>query len=219
MNPIDNSALLGYNKNYDYSAFQPGANFVYDSTAKTVTVTDNSVIPAGDTLKIINVSVHDAFGGTARGHITQLNSAVAALLADTAAKLTAKDDALDAKTTADNAATAADADFAADNTNVAKSAAKALADEAATNADATYTTALNAYNTAKAASDAAVTAAHNLCVIDVAALNPVQWLKITATIVTNKGYTATGSVCRLMERGLVENWNKGQTAAESATAI
>lgn len=219
MNPIDNSALLGYNKNYDYSAFQPGATFVYDSTAKTVTVTDNSVIPAGDTLKVINVSVHDAFGGTARGHITQLNSAVTALLAITAAKLTAKNNASDAKTTADDAATAADAAFAGDNTSTDKAAAKALADQAATNADAAYTAALNDYNTAKAASDAAVADAHNLCEIDVSGLDPVKGLNITATVITDKGYTGNGSAYMIGANGSLGTWNKAQTAAESATAI
>lgn len=69
MNPIDNSNLLGYDKNYDYGAFLPVLNYAYNSGAATVTVTDASTFPAGHALKNINVLIHDKFGGSVSGNI------------------------------------------------------------------------------------------------------------------------------------------------------
>lgn len=69
MNPIDNSQLLGYNKNYDYSGLQPKLTVDYDAGAGTITVTEGGAVPAGDAIKNINVQVHDGFGGTKYGNI------------------------------------------------------------------------------------------------------------------------------------------------------
>ena len=45
-------------------------NYVVDSTAKTVTVTDASTFGAGDDLNVVNVSVYDKDGNRKQGQIT-----------------------------------------------------------------------------------------------------------------------------------------------------
>lgn len=49
--------------------FAPALSFTYNSGTNVVVVTDASVLPSGDTLKRINVLVHDEYGGTKAGTI------------------------------------------------------------------------------------------------------------------------------------------------------
>lgn len=68
---IDNTNLTNYrSKGLPVDLFTPVVSYVFDAEAKTVVVTDGSTIPAGDTLKIIHLKVHDHFGGTVTGEIT-----------------------------------------------------------------------------------------------------------------------------------------------------
>ena len=73
MQAIDNSGILKYNANFAYPGFTPAMSYAYDAVAKTVTVdTEALVLPAVDGVAgtfNANVQVHDAYGGTAYGHI------------------------------------------------------------------------------------------------------------------------------------------------------
>lgn len=50
--------------------FTPNLSFTYNSSTNVVVVTDASVLPAGDSLRRINVLVHDEFGNSVPGTIT-----------------------------------------------------------------------------------------------------------------------------------------------------
>lgn len=63
MKAIDNSGILNITNNCECSGFEPAVNYSYDSGADTITVTDASVFPAGDGLKIIHINVTDTHGG------------------------------------------------------------------------------------------------------------------------------------------------------------
>ncbi len=67
---IDNANLVNLNVNLGTTGFTPAVSYAYDAGAKTVTVTDGSTIPAGDTLKKVHVKVMDDFGGEVRDTIT-----------------------------------------------------------------------------------------------------------------------------------------------------
>lgn len=63
--------------NCNIPGFAPKATYAYDDVAKTVTVTDATTLPAGETLKVIHAKVHDDFGNSAYGHIDALAGNVA----------------------------------------------------------------------------------------------------------------------------------------------
>jgi hypothetical protein len=129
MNPIDTAPLLGYNKNLDYTGFNPVLNYAWDGVAKTVTVTDATAFPAGDAFQNVNVQVHDRFGGTVKGNIAA--------------------------------------------------------------------------------------AAGNTGAMDVSSLNPTKGLAVTATIITNKGLTATGTAHNMQAAGALANYLKAESPAEA----
>lgn len=64
MNTIDNANLLQMCHDCGAVGFVPAVIYTFDAAAKTVTVEDNSTIPAGDTAKKTKIKVHDMFGGT-----------------------------------------------------------------------------------------------------------------------------------------------------------
>jgi hypothetical protein len=68
---IDNTNLVNY-RGCLPAGFTPALTYAYNAGAKTVTVTDATVIPAGDTLKKIRVRIHDKFGNEVRGSISAL---------------------------------------------------------------------------------------------------------------------------------------------------
>jgi hypothetical protein len=68
---IDNSNLINY-RGCLPAGFTPALTYAYNAGAATVTVTDATVLPAGDTLKKIRVRIHDKFGGEVRGSISAL---------------------------------------------------------------------------------------------------------------------------------------------------
>jgi hypothetical protein len=73
MQSINNQAILGYCCNA-LGDVQGKAKYSYDSNAKTLTVTDESTIPAPDTFKVLHVDVYDRFGGRAYGTINAAGS-------------------------------------------------------------------------------------------------------------------------------------------------
>lgn len=66
---IDNANLLQMCKDCGAVGFVPTVSYAYDAAAGTVTLTNTSTIPAGDTLKIIKCKVVDSFGGYKSGDI------------------------------------------------------------------------------------------------------------------------------------------------------
>jgi hypothetical protein len=66
---IDNTNLINMCRDCGLPGFLPKASYVFDAGARTVTVTDDSDIPADAALKKIKVKVHDYYGGTAVGEI------------------------------------------------------------------------------------------------------------------------------------------------------
>ncbi len=70
MQTIDASAILGYNKNYDYSGFVPVHTYTYNAGTKVVVVTDASTLPAGEGFKNSNITIHDHYGNQVTDNIT-----------------------------------------------------------------------------------------------------------------------------------------------------
>ncbi len=70
MTPISNSGIININARSCAIGFAPSATYAYDSSAKTVTVTDTSTLPSGDDITIIHIRVTDAFGNVALGSIS-----------------------------------------------------------------------------------------------------------------------------------------------------
>lgn len=69
---IDNSNLLQMCHDCGAVGFIPVLTYAFDAGAETVTVTDGSTLPDGDTLTKIKVRVNDFFGGTVVGEIAAL---------------------------------------------------------------------------------------------------------------------------------------------------
>lgn len=70
-NAISNANLTTYCAgSCQITGFTPTVTYAYDAGAATVTVTNASTIPAGDTFLKAKVHVYDQFGGEVRGQIT-----------------------------------------------------------------------------------------------------------------------------------------------------
>lgn len=70
MTPISNAGILNILTGNQAAGFVPGASYVYDADAKTMTVTDTSALPDGDDLAVAHVRVYDEFGNKKSGRIT-----------------------------------------------------------------------------------------------------------------------------------------------------
>jgi hypothetical protein len=70
-NAIDNSGLIvaACSFNCNISGFTPVVNYVLDPVAKTLTATDASAFPSGDSFKKVIVRVLDDFGNEVKGSI------------------------------------------------------------------------------------------------------------------------------------------------------
>ncbi len=68
MQALDFSSVTSYNQSLA-NGFIPKATFAYDPDASTLTVTDDSDIPTGDTFGKMNIVVYDLFGNAALGNI------------------------------------------------------------------------------------------------------------------------------------------------------
>ncbi len=69
MNVIDNTNLINMCRDCGAAGFVPDLSYAYNAGAATVTMTNGSTIPSGDTLKKIKIRVHDFFGKEVRGLI------------------------------------------------------------------------------------------------------------------------------------------------------
>jgi len=63
MKAIDNSNVLDYPQKAPGLGVAASVAFSYNSGTTTLTITDNSTYPAGDSRKAVNISVFDKFGG------------------------------------------------------------------------------------------------------------------------------------------------------------
>ena len=205
MNAIDNSGILNYDKNQDYSGFQPGITFAHDKASKTLTVSDHSTASsvAGDTVKRTNIKVHDDFGGTAVGSLTTGGQGY--------------------NTAPTVSFTGGGGTGAAATATVANGKVTGIT---VTNAGSGYTTNPTVTLAGGGGSGASaiatqtggavsVTLAGGTATINLAALNPTKGLKITATVLTDKGYIGTGSSDINDVSSEVANWNKGFAPAEA----
>ena len=68
MQSINTQPAWDYNKKA--GDFQASVAFSYSSGANTLTVTDNTTYPSGDSREVVNVTVHDKFGSKVDAQIT-----------------------------------------------------------------------------------------------------------------------------------------------------
>lgn len=59
---IENSGLLNLSHSCINAGFVPSLGYTFDPTAKTVKIDNKSTYPAGDSLLVVNISVHDRQG-------------------------------------------------------------------------------------------------------------------------------------------------------------
>lgn len=59
---IDNSGLLNLCHSCTNAGFVPSLSYTFDPVAKTVKVDNKSTYPTGDSLLVVNISVHDRQG-------------------------------------------------------------------------------------------------------------------------------------------------------------
>jgi len=64
---IDNTNIINLGRGNGLPGFIPKIAYVYDSGAKTVTITDTTTYQAGDAKKKLVVKVHDKFGKSVSG--------------------------------------------------------------------------------------------------------------------------------------------------------
>lgn len=70
-NAISNDNLKNYRDGQDTTGFLPKLEYEYDAVAKEVDVVSKTEFPAGKYLKKVILHVHDKFGGTVHGEITE----------------------------------------------------------------------------------------------------------------------------------------------------
>ncbi|MFV0140994.1 hypothetical protein [Empedobacter falsenii] len=66
---IENSGLLNLCYDCGNNGLVASLNYAYDGTAKTVKIDTKSTFPAGDSLEVVNIIVHDRFGKQVTGQI------------------------------------------------------------------------------------------------------------------------------------------------------
>lgn len=63
MKAIDNSNILDYPQKAPGLGVVASVAFSYNAGTTTLTITDNSTYPAGDSRKAVNITIFDKFGG------------------------------------------------------------------------------------------------------------------------------------------------------------
>ncbi len=210
---IDNSNLRSYNKNFDYSSWNPNLKYVWDNAAKTVTVTDESSVPASATRKVVNLTVHDQYGNKAYGSMTSGGSKYPAAPVVTIAApggggttATATSIIRDGVVVGFNITNAGTLYGAAPAVTIAPPGVSVGTTATAT---AVITNGTLTGIILKTASSGA---------IDVSGLSVNKGLNITATVVISNGWSATGSAFRITPDaagGYLQDWNKGESPASA----
>ena len=67
---IKNTGFLSLFAVTTLNGFTPSVGYVYNTGAKTITVTDNSTFAGGDGLKLVHIHITDADGSQLYNHIT-----------------------------------------------------------------------------------------------------------------------------------------------------
>lgn len=187
------------------AGFTPVVTYAYDAVAKTVTVTNASTIPAGDTLKIVHLKVHDKNGGEVRGEIVVAAGGQGYTSAPTVSF------------------TGGGGTGAAGTAVISGGKVTGVT---ITNGGSGYSTAPTIVFTGGGGTDAAATAtvgsgavtaitmasAGNVQVIDVQTLALNQRLNLTATVLTVNNIAADGIAVDLIAAGAVGQWDVQQNA-------
>lgn len=71
---IDNTNLINMCRDCGAAGFVPVTSYVFDAEAATVTITDASTIPSGDTRLRVKYKIHDFFGNQVSGAIEAADS-------------------------------------------------------------------------------------------------------------------------------------------------
>lgn len=206
MTPIDNTNLVsGLLRDYIAAGFTPAVAYAYDAGAKTVTVTDSSTIPAGDTLKAVHCKVHDQFGGEVRGSIIIAvggqNYTSAPAVSFTGGGGTG---AAGTATVVNGVVTGVT--ITNGGSGYSSAPTVVFTGGGGTGAKATATVTSNAVS-------AVTMVTFGLSrVLDVTALNTSKPLSLTATIVTTGKIAADGNVAQLGAAGTVGNWDAQKNA-------
>jgi hypothetical protein len=74
MNAIKNTGFLNLFAITSASGFTPSVGYVYNPSAKTIVVTDNTTYPGGDGLRLVHVHITDSQGGQLYQAITTTGS-------------------------------------------------------------------------------------------------------------------------------------------------
>lgn len=204
-NAIDNTNLLQMCNDCGAIGFVPSVTYAYDANAATVTVTNASTIPAGDTLNIIKVRVHDFFGNEVRGFIyghtggngyTSAPTVVITGGGGTGATATAV--VTNGRVTAVN--------ITAGGSGYTSAPTISFTGGGGSGAFATATVGAGAVTAiTPVADDGAVT-------INVSTLNRSKQLLVAVTILTDNHIAADGMACGLMAAGTVANWDVQKNA-------
>lgn len=64
MKAIDNSGFLDVCHGCGGAGFTPGISYAFVAATKILTVTSTSAFPAGDSLKVVNLTISDRFGNS-----------------------------------------------------------------------------------------------------------------------------------------------------------
>lgn len=70
MKAIDNSGFLDVCHGCGGAGFTPGISYAFVAATKILTVTSTSAFPAGDSLKVVNLTISDRFGNSKTAQIT-----------------------------------------------------------------------------------------------------------------------------------------------------
>ena len=197
MNAIDNTNLLQLCNDCGAVGFIPA--MTYSIADNVVTVTNASTIPAGDTLRLIKIKVHDFFGNTVVGGVSLITGGQGYKSAPTVTIL------------GDGTGATAHAVLTGDKVTSVVVDTGGSGYTAATvvfsgggggfGAEATATVGVGAVTAIAVAAPGANTN------IDITSLNKSKQLAITATIITEGGIIADGGAYGILTEGDIANWD------------
>lgn len=193
-----------FQRGCDCVGFTPGLTYAYDSSAKTVTVTEATVYSSADFLKRINVLVHDAAGGTKAGTITLSKGGGGYTSAPTVVITGGGGSGATATATIANGIITGITVTAA-GTGYTTVPTISFTGGGGTGALATAT--IGSGGVTAIALTAGTTGA-----IDVATLDPLKGLAITAMVISNGGCKSDGSVQNIAASGSIGNWSENWKA-------
>jgi hypothetical protein len=201
MKALDNTGIKDnlFKRGCNCQGYVPALNFAYDSSAKTVTVTDQTVFPVADFLQRINVLVHDESGNTKAGTIAVTKGGSGYTSAPTVVLTGGGGSGAAATAVITNGVVTA-VNVTAGGTGY--TSAPTISFTGGGGSGAAATSAL----TGGAVS--AITLTPGSVVIDVATLTLNKPIHITATVVSNAGCKSDGTARNIGASGAFGNWSQ-----------